>query len=387
LSETDIAVRQECILRELLLLLAVLFTAEAVLAENIAQAELQGNLTSDLGNESINASSEIGFINTSSSENESLNESCEAHVYVSNKDDDRLAVSLFIDSELEGSEDLASDDEQKFGTYQLARGAHSFKIAWRDEDTKKNYEEETVQEIKGGDTVMLYTSENDAPETYEISAFLKNENDIDLDAYLYVDGDYEKEKEASKESLTELGSIELEEGAHEILVRWQDPDTMIEYEKRKNITVDREDAVIFYAPKGASFQKLTSDLSSSQESETSTQSSSSYSSSSFDTVTSSSAVEESSAVNESGAADENQSEDNETSETTTEIPSSQGEDALKSETTAFEETSYESMDESSYDFSALTSFDFESLPSIGRDGGLYIYGAVLVIAIYLFFRH
>jgi hypothetical protein len=59
----------------------------------------------------------------------------------------------------------------------------------------------------------------------------------------------------------------------------------------------------------------------------------------------------------------------------------------ESETTTFEETSDESTDESSYEFPALTSFDLENLPSVGQDGGLYIYGAVLVIAIYLFFRH
>jgi hypothetical protein len=367
----------------IVLLLAVLFEAQVAFAANLTQVELQENLTNISENASITASS---------LDNGSLNESCEAHVYVSNKDDDRLDVSLFVDSELVGSEDLSSDNEKKFGTYQLARGTHSFKIAWRDEDTKKNYEEETVQEIKDGDTVMLYVSENDAPEAYDISIFLKNENDIDLDAYLYVDGDYEKEKEASKESLTELGSIEMEEGAHEILVKWQDPDTMIEYEKRKNITVDCEDAVIFYAPKGTSFQKLASGLSSSQESETSTQSSSSYSSSSYSSSssgaeTSSSAAIESNASEESSAVDENQSEDNETSEAATGISSSQGEDAQKSETTTFEETSDESTDESSYEFPALTSFDLENLPSVGQDGGLYIYGAVLVIAIYLFFRH
>ena len=52
----------------------------------------------------------------------------DVHVYVFNKDDDYLKVSLFIDSMLKDSYDISSDSEKKFNAYPLPKKSHNFKI-------------------------------------------------------------------------------------------------------------------------------------------------------------------------------------------------------------------------------------------------------------------
>lgn len=177
----------------------------------------------------------------------------EAVVYVFNNDDDTLSISLFIDSELEGTEDVSKEKEKKFGNYELLAGSHNFKISWWDDDTKKTYQEVQVVEIEETTAVTLYTTQNKEPEEFEVSVMLRNDNTEDLDAYLYIDDEYEKQKTAKKESTTDFGKFDLEEGTHELAVRWQDPETNIDYEKRKTIRVDGTDVITFYAPKGMTF--------------------------------------------------------------------------------------------------------------------------------------
>jgi hypothetical protein len=197
-------------------------------------------------------------------------------VYVINRDDDRLSVSLFIDSELIDTEDISKDNELKFGSYPLTPGPHSFKISWWDDDTKTGYNAENIEDIISEGSVILYTSNNQEPEKFEVSVNIRNEDDKNLDAYLYIDGEYEKRKDVKKESTTDFGEFDLEEGIHEFRVMWQDPDTGIEYEKRKTVSVDGKEVVVFYAPKGIVF-KSDSDIikKSSTEAERSTASTSS----------------------------------------------------------------------------------------------------------------
>ncbi len=178
----------------------------------------------------------------------------EAVVYVFNNDDDTLSVSLFIDSELKGTEDVSKEKEKKFGNYELEAGSHRFKITWWDDDTKKTHQEEQVATLEDETAVTLYTTQNKEPEEFEVNVMLRNENQEDLDAYLYIDGEYEKQKTAKKESTTDFGKFDIEEGTHELAVRWQDPETKIEYEKRKTVRVDGTDVVTFYAPQGMSFE-------------------------------------------------------------------------------------------------------------------------------------
>lgn len=178
----------------------------------------------------------------------------EAVVYVFNNDDDTLSISLFIDSELLGTEDVSKDKEKKFGNYPLVTGSHSFKITWWDDDTKKTHQEELVATVEGVTAVTLYTTLNKGPEKFEMNVMLRNENSKDLEAYLYIDGEYEKQKTAKKESTTDFGKFDIEEGVHVLAVRWQDPETKIDYEKRKTIRVDGKDVVTFHAPAGMTFQ-------------------------------------------------------------------------------------------------------------------------------------
>jgi hypothetical protein len=177
----------------------------------------------------------------------------DVHVYISNKDNERLKVSLFIDSELMDTKELSSDSELKINSYPLSRGSHRFKITWWDEDVKRSFEMEELKDIQNETSVNLYTSPHEAPEKFDVSVKLTNENRNDLEAYLYVDDSFEKSKEVGKDSTSELGTIKLEEGIHNLSVRWQDKDTKIEYEKTKKITVTRDDAVVFYVPQGMSF--------------------------------------------------------------------------------------------------------------------------------------
>jgi len=178
----------------------------------------------------------------------------EAVVYVFNNDDDTLSISLYIDSELVGTEEISKDKEKKFGDYQLEAGSHEFEISWWDDDTKKTHREELTETVEEETAVTLYATQHKEPEEHEINVMLRNENDEDLEAYLYIDGEYEKLKTAKKESTTDFGKFDIEEGTHELAVRWQDPETNIEYEKRKTIRVDGTDAVTFYAPAGMSFE-------------------------------------------------------------------------------------------------------------------------------------
>jgi hypothetical protein len=178
----------------------------------------------------------------------------EAVVYVFNNDDDTLSISLFIDSELLGTEDVSKDKEKKFGNYELLAGSHSFKITWWDDDTKKTHQEELVATVEGETAVTLYATQNKEPEEFEVNVMLRNENPEDLEAYLYIDGEFDKQKTAKKESTTDFGKFDIEEGTHVLAVRWQDPETKIEYEKRKTIRVDGKDVVTFYAPAGMTFQ-------------------------------------------------------------------------------------------------------------------------------------
>jgi flagellar hook-associated protein FlgK len=299
-------------------------------------------------------------LSNSSHANESLDQSAyDVHVYVSNKDNERLKVSLFIDSELKDTKELSSDSELKINSYPLPRGPHSFKITWWDEDVKKSYEMEELKEILGVTSVNLYTSLHDAPEKFDVSVKLTNENRNDLEAYLYVDDSFEKSKEVGKDSTSELGTIKLEEGVHNLSVKWQDKDTKVEYEKIRKITVMRDDAVVFYAPQGISFEAKQSALQSEKMA---------YSGANKETASSAkeNAIEKSSLTNETSIKDE---------------ASSTNEIASKSITKAEPRTN---------NLRKSASYASESRPLTGdalKDSDkIYLYAILVIVAVYLILR-
>ena len=193
--------------------------------------------------------------NGSSSETDDANESFDVHVYISNQDDDRQKVSLFIDADLKASKEISSKSETKIDSYSLTGGPHRFEITWWDDDTKRSYREESVVEVQNETSVNLYTIRNEAPEKFDVNVKVENKNDKKIDAYLYVDGNFEKSKEMQKSSIADMGTIKVEEGDHEFCIRWRDPDTRIEYEKRQRLTVEGDEVVSFYTPQGLSFQE------------------------------------------------------------------------------------------------------------------------------------
>lgn len=211
-----------------------------------SQISLANGIESEVMNLSIDADS-----SKLTEGNESL---APVHVYITNNDNERLDVSLFIDSELVGRKEISSQSDQKIDSYPLVKGRHSFKITWWDEDVKSSFEVEEIKDISAETSVNLYTTLNNKPEEFEIIVNLVNENSQELEAFLYADGRFEKSKKVGAESSAELGKIKLKEGIHNLSVRWQDRDTRIEYENTKKIIVKRDEAVIFYAPKGISFE-------------------------------------------------------------------------------------------------------------------------------------
>ncbi|OPY50816.1 MAG: hypothetical protein A4E48_01743 [Methanosaeta sp. PtaU1.Bin060] len=288
------------------------------------------------------------------------------HVYITNRDDDSLEISLFIDSELMETKRISSDSEEKFDSYPLARGQHSFKITWYDEDVKRPLEFESAEDIQGETSVNLYAELNDKPEKFDLSIQVCNENSKDLDAYLYVDGSFEKDKEVSKEETSDFGSISLEEGEHNLSLRWRDMDTMIEYEKKKKITITKDDVIVFYLPAGISFDAVKSASGSASISNEERQAS---------------AIEET-------ADEESTDEDSTNDEIETESETENNTTIVASSDSA--SSSYDMQSSvSSYPASSPSSDNTNVRSSdIMNDGNnILIYAGVLIIAVYLFFRH
>ncbi len=204
--------------------------------------------------EEMNLSSDTALSKLTEGNESPAQEGIPVHVYITNNDNEKLDVSLFIDSELIDHKSISSGSDQKMDRYLLEKGRHTFKITWWDEDVKSSFEVEETRDITAETSVNLYTILNDKPEEYEITVNLVNENSRELEAFLYADGSFKKSKKVGKESSAELGKIKLKEGIHNLSVRWQDDDTKIEYEKTKNLMVKRDEAIIFYAPKGVSFE-------------------------------------------------------------------------------------------------------------------------------------
>ncbi len=346
-----------------IILLAWLFISQVVLYAG-ADTSLgpQSSLQSNLSNLSY--------------ANESQNQSVyDVHVYVTNTDNERLKISLFIDFELKDSKELASDSELKIDSYPLSKGPHIFKITWWDEDVKRSYETQELKDIQNETSINLYTSNHEAPEKCEILVKLTNENSNDLEAFLYVDDSFEKSKEVSKDSTSELGTIKLEEGVHNLSVRWQDRDTKIEYEKTKKITVTRDDVLVFYAPQGISFEAKQSAL----QSEKTVYSKENKETTSLAKDT---AIEKSSLINDTVTDDKAKDKTATDKIITDETASSTNKVASESITKAETRTD---------NFPGKTSYEEKSTPLSGdalQDSDkIYLYAALVIIAVYLMLRH
>lgn len=218
-------------------------------ADQAASSASNGPLLSGLNQ------SNSGIMNENASASEDTKKAGVA-IYVYNDDDDSLDVSLYIDSVPKGKADVSKGEEETFGNFTLDQGIHRFKIIWKDEDTNEVYESEIKKEIVGDDVISLYTTGYNEPEEYDLTVSVKNENDKSTNAYLYIDGIYEDNQEISEESTDDFSEASVEEGVHDISLRWLDPYTNDQYEKKKRVTVEGDNAVVFVISKGTSFQDL-----------------------------------------------------------------------------------------------------------------------------------
>ena len=172
-------------------------------------------------------------------------------VYVKNVDDDKQEVHLLIDGGDEGFEKPSSGTTKKYGEYNLEEGVRTFKIKWFDTDTDKWYEKTEEHTITGATTIILLTDEHDEEEE-RICAYVYVHNldaDDDLNVYLYIDDKYKKYE------LVKLGEIKAyetdgyefdEEGVHTFEIKWRDPDTAVEYEKRTRKYIKSEESITMY---------------------------------------------------------------------------------------------------------------------------------------------
>jgi hypothetical protein len=309
--------------------------------------------------------------NSTSDMNESAIKSVktvEVAAYVYNDDDDSLDVSFYIDSVPKGKTDISKGEEETFGNYTLNPGFHRFKIFWKDPDTEKVYESEQKEEITEDDVISLFTTEHNEPEEYDLTVSVKNENDKSTNAYLYIDGIYENDKEISEDRTDDFSSASVEEGVHDISVRWLDPYTNCQYEKTKRITIEGDSAVIFVASRGASFEDLG-------EAEKTSEPAASFAEASF--------FRSSTSTDAKTAAEGETDEDSSTYDSTEKSNENDAQD-IENEESAATEALYPVKS-----LSVMESADENS--SKGKNGGWsnvsIIYPLALLAAAYLVFRH
>jgi len=367
-KETFVAVK--CIM--LIVLMLIILAHNCCGEDNLTASDSSSEIDSSRNDSTSESNSSLN--DSTSESNSSLNDSAieesiyDTHVYITNDDNERLKVSLFIDNELKESKELSADSETKIDTYQLSKGPHRFKITWWDEDVKKSFEAEEQKSIEEETSVNLYTILHDALEKFDISVKLTNENENSLEAYLYVDGSFEKSKEVSKDSTADLGTIKLEEGIHNLSVKWQDTETRIEYEKTRKIAVSKEDVVVFYAPKGVSFEAEKSIASSEKSSY-----SSSYSSTKSATAT-----------KESYQTTKTTEKDNDSFANSSEkLPISEA-TSSKSSITNAETKSFSSRDTEGEKERQNRPISASALDDSDK---IYLYAILVIIAVYLILRH
>lgn len=378
----------------LFLLLMMVNSAKGDISIDDSGLDQKSGIVSNSSTTPFNASiNNLGGSNDieSQSGNSSSGGTYNVHIYVSNMDDDGLDASLFIDSKLMETKLVSSDSEVEYGSYPLTEGTHNFKITWWDEDVKQSLETEESKDIREETSVNLYTTLNDEPEEFDLSVKLTNENDRDLDAYLYVDDNFEKNKEVNKESTSDFGTISLEEGVHNLSVRWRDKDTKIEYEKNKKVTVSKDDVVVFYVPPGISFDVVETTRSTEKYSDQSYGgrggTSNADENADGESDDAASTIKKSSSDN--SAIEENESRAYRTSEisnASAELSSDENDPStsdLKTHAESFSSNLYPHESESSKSrrTSALSS------PVIDDNNSLYIYAGLSLLAAYLLFRH
>jgi len=245
---------------------------------------------------------------------------------------------------------------------------------------------EETRDITAETSVNLYTILNDKPEEYEITVNLVNENSRELEAFLYADGSFKKSKKVGKESSAELGKIKLKEGIHNLSVRWQDDDTKIEYEKTKKLMVKRDEAIIFYAPKGVSFEAKNA---------SSTAMDSSPGDGNKKASTTNEKIDKEDSAYKADDSSKNASKSNSSSAEVDDEKEGAKDDAIEMKDDASSRygsgssaSTYNSLQDSSREKSSPAKNANSMIGGSLEDGNrLYIYAALIMLTIYLLLRH
>jgi hypothetical protein len=189
-----------------------------------------------------------------------------------------------------------------------------------------------------------------------------------------------------KESSAELGKIKLKEGIHNLSVRWQDDDTRIEYEKTKKLMVKRDEVVIFYAPKGVSFE--AKNVSSGAEDRSSEDSNK-------NTSAKDEQIDKENPVDKPDDGSENASKTDRTSFEGDDEKRGEKDDAIELKDDASSRygggsssSTYNSLQDSSKGKSSPAKNANSMIGGSLEDGNrLYIYAALIMLTIYLLLRH
>lgn len=172
-------------------------------------------------------------------------------VYVENQDDDSLWVKFYLDGRFMTSVIAYQKSTKYVGYYQLSEGPHELKIEWKDPDTCEWQElKETVNATGGDITATISVVPNSEstcikakpvtkPKSYgSLEISVKNNDDDNLFITLSVNGKRKKQRTLGPNTTVRFLKIySLTPGAHEIKIRWKEPDTREWHEKTQEVTV------------------------------------------------------------------------------------------------------------------------------------------------------
>lgn len=166
----------------------------------------------------------------------------EGYLYIDGKEEDYLST-------------IPGNDRTPFPRYRktdefIKPGKHTFTVAWRDPLTGRFQSNSVTQEIRLNELNEVTIDVFLRP-VYNLKVSAKNENEDSTVAYLYVDNDFVASR-LLKEGWDSFESIAINSGSHEVSIRWLDPITNKEYQKKKKIFVDGEESLLFITTKGMS---------------------------------------------------------------------------------------------------------------------------------------
>ncbi|MDD4161510.1 MAG: hypothetical protein PHW87_03425, partial [Methanothrix sp.] len=207
------------------------------------------SIVADSQNDTLPASSQVGVApNTSNCTQIYINsiykevQFSEVYLFIDGKEEDYL--STINGYGITGFPRYKKTDEF------IKPGKHTFTAMWRDPSTRRFQNNSVTQEIRLNELNKVTIDVFLRP-VYNLKVSAKNENDGNIVAYLYVDEDFIDGK-LLKEGWDSFESIEINSGSHEVSIRWLDPITNKEYQKKKKIFVDGEESLLFIATKGMS---------------------------------------------------------------------------------------------------------------------------------------